>query len=110
MLTRSGTPARGSTSSLAFILFSCVVDEPCVKAPAMHRWFAVFRAIGLAPPVSWAAMSDDPRPPASTLKGRLADVFVPALVSGNVESLSRRLGNRATIDDPLSGRASTLAS
>jgi hypothetical protein len=54
-------------------------------------------------------MTDD-RPPPSTLKGRLADVYVPALVDGALEALSRRLGNRATIDDPVYGRASSLAS
>ncbi|MBX3206875.1 MAG: hypothetical protein KF764_17525 [Labilithrix sp.] len=47
---------------------------------------------------------------ASTLKGRLADVYVPALVDGSLQALSRRLGNRATIDDPVFGRASTLSS
>jgi len=52
----------------------------------------------------------DERSPPSALRGRLADVFVPALVSGAVDALSRRLGNRATIDDPLCGRASSLAS
>jgi len=52
----------------------------------------------------------DERSPPSALRGRLADVFVPALVSGSVDALSRRLGNRATIDDPLYGRASSLAS
>ena len=52
----------------------------------------------------------DERSPPSALRGRLADVFVPALVSGAVEALSRRLGNRATIDDPLCGRASSVAS
>jgi hypothetical protein len=55
-------------------------------------------------------MTDETRPPPSTLKGRLADVYVPALVSGALDALSRRLGNRATIDDPLYGRASSLAS
>jgi hypothetical protein len=55
-------------------------------------------------------MTDDARPPASTLKGRLADVFIPALVAGELESLARRLGNRATVDDPIYGRASSLAS
>ncbi|HVH45125.1 MAG TPA: hypothetical protein VM925_22385 [Labilithrix sp.] len=54
-------------------------------------------------------MADD-RGAASTLKGRLADVFVRALVDGSLAELSRRLGNRATIDDPLFGRASTLSS
>jgi hypothetical protein len=52
----------------------------------------------------------DERSPPSELRGRLADVYVPALVSGTVEALSRRLGNRATIDDPRYGRASSLAS
>src|SRR4051794_21314929 len=55
-------------------------------------------------------MTDDGRSPPSALKGRLADVYVPALVSGALEALSRRLGNRATIDDPLYGRASSLSS
>jgi hypothetical protein len=55
-------------------------------------------------------MTDDGRSPPSALKGRLADVYVPALVSGAVDALSRRLGDRATIDDPLYGRASSLAS
>jgi len=54
-------------------------------------------------------MAED-RGAATTLKGRLADVYVPALVSGALQALSRRLGNRATIDDPLLGRASTLSS
>src|SRR3954465_2273962 len=54
-------------------------------------------------------MSDERGAP-STLKGRLADVYVPALVEGVLPALSRRLGNRATIDDPLFGRASTLSS
>jgi len=55
-------------------------------------------------------MTDDPRPSASSLKGRLADVFVPALVEGKLESLGKRLGNRATVEDPVHGRASSLAS
>ncbi|HEY8079307.1 MAG TPA: hypothetical protein VIF62_34490 [Labilithrix sp.] len=55
-------------------------------------------------------MTDEARPPASSLKGRLADVFIPALVSGELEALARRLGNRATVDDPIYGRASSLAS
>lgn len=52
----------------------------------------------------------DERSPPSALKGRLADIYVPALVSGTLDALSRRLGNRATIDDPLYGRASSLVS
>jgi hypothetical protein len=46
----------------------------------------------------------------NALKGRLADVYVRALVDGATDALSRRLGNRATIDDPVFGRASTLSS
>jgi hypothetical protein len=56
-----------------------------------------------------ASMAED-RGTAGTLKGRLADVYVQALVDGALPALSRRLGNRATIDDPLFGRASTLSS
>lgn len=55
-------------------------------------------------------MTDDGRSPPSALKGRLADVYVPALVAGAARALALRLGNRATIDDPLYGRASSLAS
>lgn len=55
-------------------------------------------------------MTDDDRSPPSALRGRLADVYVPALAAGTLDALSRRLGNRATIDDPLYGRASTLGS
>jgi hypothetical protein len=55
-------------------------------------------------------MSEEARPPPSTLKGRLADVYFPALVDGALEALSRRLGNRATVDDPVHGRASSVAS
>jgi hypothetical protein len=53
-------------------------------------------------------MTDERSP--SSLRGRLADVYVPAIVSGSLESLAKRLGNRATIDDSLHGRASGLAS
>jgi hypothetical protein len=52
----------------------------------------------------------DERSPPSTLKGRLADVYVPALVDGTLDALSRRLGNRATLDDPTFGRATSLVS
>lgn len=47
---------------------------------------------------------------ASALKGRLADVYVPALVNGALAGLCRRLGSRAIVDDPLFGRASALSS
>lgn len=61
-------------------------------------------------PCKYATLMAEDRGPAGTLKGRLADVYVPALVDGALTALSRRLGNRATIDDPLFGRASTLSS
>lgn len=54
-------------------------------------------------------MAED-RGAASRLKGRLADVFVPTLVSGSLAELSRRLGSRAIVDDPRFGRASTSSS
>ncbi len=53
---------------------------------------------------------DDGRGPASSLTGRLADIYLPSLVKGDIEALSRRLGSRATIDDPLYGRAMSLTS
>lgn len=55
-------------------------------------------------------MQDDGRQPQAPLKGRLADVYIPALVAGALDALSHRLGNRATIDDPIYGRATTLPS
>lgn len=53
-------------------------------------------------------MSDERSP--SSLRGRLADVYVQTLLEGNLESLAKRLGNKAIVDDPLNGRASSLAS
>lgn len=49
------------------------------------------------------------RPSPSTLKGRLVDVYLAALVDGAIEPLSRRLGGRATIEDPTFGHAAGLA-
>jgi hypothetical protein len=40
----------------------------------------------------------------SSLRGWLSEVFLPALVSANVDQLSQRLGDRATVDDPMFGR------
>jgi hypothetical protein len=48
-------------------------------------------------------------PPSSVLKGRLVDVFVPALVAGSTTALVRRLGTRATLDDPTQGRGASVA-
>lgn len=57
-------------------------------------------------------MTDERSP--SSLRGRLADVYIPTIVAaetqGALDSLAKRLGNRATIDDALHGRASSLAS
>ncbi len=47
---------------------------------------------------------------ASSLRGRLADVFFPALVAGASGALARRIGGRACVDDALFGRASTASS
>ncbi|MDB4944503.1 MAG: hypothetical protein JWP97_4037 [Labilithrix sp.] len=48
---------------------------------------------------------NDERSPESALRGRLADIFVPALLEGSVDALSRRLGDRATVDDTRHGSA-----
>ena len=39
----------------------------------------------------------------SNLRGWLSDVYWPALLSGEADSLAVRLGERATVDDPLFG-------
>jgi hypothetical protein len=40
------------------------------------------------------------------LRGRLSEVYFPALLASETVSLARRLGDRATLDDPLFGRTS----
>ena len=51
-------------------------------------------------------MQDVPeREGTSGLRGWLSDVYFPALVSVQAEQLVRRLGDRATVDDPIFGRA-----
>lgn len=40
------------------------------------------------------------------LRGRLSDVYFPALLAADAGSLSRRLGDRATLDDPMFGATS----
>jgi hypothetical protein len=52
---------------------------------------------------------DTANPPSSVLKGRLSDVLVPALVGGATAALVRRLGPRATLDDPLHGRGASVS-
>jgi hypothetical protein len=56
-------------------------------------------------------MEDAPErdPPSSSgLRGWLSEVYWSALVAGQAEPLARRLGDRATVDDPLFGRAHGL--
>ncbi len=56
--------------------------------------------------VSSVAMRDAPdRDSPSNLRGWLSDVYVVALLEGQSEQLARRLGDRATVDDPIFGRA-----
>lgn len=40
----------------------------------------------------------------SNLRGWLSDVYWPALLSGEADALALRLGERATVDDPVFGR------
>ncbi|HEX8789320.1 MAG TPA: hypothetical protein VF765_00105 [Polyangiaceae bacterium] len=40
----------------------------------------------------------------SSLRGWLSEVYFPALVSADTDQLVRRLGDRATVDDPIFGR------
>lgn len=42
----------------------------------------------------------------ASLRGWISDVYFPALLSGAADQLVRRLGARASVDDPLYGRAS----
>lgn len=41
----------------------------------------------------------------SNVRGWLSEVYLPALVSAQAEQLVHRLGGRATVDDPILGRA-----
>jgi hypothetical protein len=51
-------------------------------------------------------MADLPdRGPSSTLRGWLSEVYLAALTTSDVEQLARRLGDRASVDDPLFGHA-----
>ena len=44
----------------------------------------------------------------SSLRGWLSEVYWPALVSSQAEQLSLRLGDRATVDDPIFGRTTGM--
>jgi hypothetical protein len=46
------------------------------------------------------------RSPSTNLRGWLSEVYLPAILSAQGEDLSRRLGSRATVDDPIFGRSS----
>jgi hypothetical protein len=53
-------------------------------------------------------MTEEERRPGSGPHGWLSDVLIPTLLGGPLTPLVHRLGPRATIDDPLFGRASGL--
>jgi hypothetical protein len=44
----------------------------------------------------------------SSLRGSLSEVYLPALATGQAEQLARRLGDRATVDDPIFGRTNGM--
>jgi hypothetical protein len=44
----------------------------------------------------------------SSLRGPISEVYLPALASSQPEQLGRRLGDRATVDDPIFGRTSGM--
>jgi SnoaL-like domain len=44
----------------------------------------------------------------SSLRGPLSDVYLPALASNQADQLARRLGDRATVDDPIFGRTNGM--
>ena len=50
----------------------------------------------------------DDRGPPTSLRGWLSEIYFPAIVDGQREQLAKRLGARATIDDPIHGRAAGL--
>jgi hypothetical protein len=54
-------------------------------------------------------MQDGPeRDAPSGLRGWLSEVYMPALVSAQADQLVRRLGDRATVDDPIFGRTTGM--
>ncbi len=54
-------------------------------------------------------MKDAPeRGAPSNVRGWLSEVYLPALVTSQEEQLVHRLGGRATVDDPIFGRASGM--
>lgn len=51
----------------------------------------------------------DDRGAPSSLRGWLSDVFFPAILAGELEPLLLRLGQRATLDEPMFGKNTGLA-
>lgn len=47
--------------------------------------------------------------PPPSLRGRLAEVFLPALIEETLAPLLRRLGDLATVDDPMGGSSTGVA-
>jgi len=59
--------------------------------------------------VSSLAMEEAPeRGAPSSLRGWLSDVYLPSLVAGQPDQLALRLGDRATVDDPIFGRTTGM--
>lgn len=52
--------------------------------------------------------NEEDRGPPSSLRGWLSEVYFPAILDGAREALSKRLGARATLDDPVLGRAAGM--
>src|ERR1700691_6254822 len=44
----------------------------------------------------------------SSLRGWLSEVYFPALVASQADQLALRLGDRATVDDPIFGRTNGM--
>jgi hypothetical protein len=51
---------------------------------------------------------DGERGDPSSLRGPLSEVYLPALAASQPEQMARRLGERATVDDPIFGRSSGM--
>ena len=52
---------------------------------------------------------DDAEPQPSSLRGRLSDVFFPAVLGGAEDALAKRFGERATTYNPILGAAAGLS-
>jgi hypothetical protein len=77
-------------------------------ARAQGQEIAPLDRSGAARVFFWSMKESFGRGAPSALRGRLAEVYFPALVSSQSDSLAERLGERATVDDPVFGRASGL--